>query len=160
MLQDANEQGIEAAAPAVYRTQRLVMMGDTDASGLIYFPIVSRWIAETFEPWLTSIGRSIADQLREGFAMPNVHASVDIHAPLGLGDTVDIAMWVAHVGTHSFRFRADITRQDGVLAIVAESAHVWSRVLDAGGAGAPRIAKAPVPGWLRDLAVDAPGAAA
>jgi acyl-CoA thioesterase FadM len=150
MLQDANDEAPRTAS--VWRTDRLVMMGDTDASGLIYFPVVSRWLAETFEPWLAAEGQSIPDQIATGFAMPNVHAEVDILAPLGLGDTVTIAMWVSEVGTHSFRFRAEIHRGDGVLAITAETAHVWVRVLEVATAQPPTIAKAPVPDWLRAMA--------
>lgn len=150
MLEDVD--ATMAAQPPAHRTRRLVMMGDTDASGLIYFPIVSRWLAETFEPWIGEVGQSLREQIDSGHAMPNVRTEVDIRAPLGVGDTVDIELRLAHVGTHSFRFSYRMRRNDGVIAIEAATHHVWVRLLETATAAPPRIEKAPVPGWLRALA--------
>ncbi len=135
----------------LYREQRLVTMGDTDASGLIFYPAVSRWAAETFDRWLLDIGHPLKEMFARGRATPIVHVAADIHAPLGLSDLIDTTLSVAHVGTTSMQLRFECTRSDGILAVVVETAHVFVRLEQGNAFGQPRIEKEPIPSWFRDM---------
>lgn len=137
--------------PILYREQRLVTMGDTDASGLIFYPAVSRWAAETFDRWLLDVGHPLKEMLARGRATPIVHVAADIHAPLGLSDLIDTTLSVAHVGTTSLRLRFECVRGDGVLAVVVETAHVFVRLEKGSGFGSPRLEKEAIPSWFRQM---------
>jgi acyl-CoA thioesterase FadM len=135
----------------LHREQRLVTMGDTDASGLIFYPAVSRWAAETFDHWLIAIGDSLKKMLSRGRATPIVHVAAEIRAPLGLSDVIDTTLSVKHVGTTSMQLRFECVRGDGVLAVVVETTHVFVRLEKGSGFGPPQIEKEPIPDWFREM---------
>jgi 4-hydroxybenzoyl-CoA thioesterase len=135
----------------LHRERRLVTMGDTDASGLIFYPAVSRWAAETFDHWLLAVDTSLKELFARGQGTPIVHVAADIRAPLGLSDVVQTTLSVAHIGTTSMRLRFECIRADGELAVVVETTHVFVRLEQDGGFGPPRIQKEPIPPWFREL---------
>lgn len=137
----------------VYRASRVVKMGDTDASGLLHFPAVSRWVADAFDSWFFEMDYKLLDQLAVNRALPVVNSNISILRGIGLDHELEIEMWIAATTTHSMTLRMEVTdAHSGDLVVAAETAHVWVRVQPSDGFEAPAIAKAPLPDWIRALA--------
>lgn len=137
----------------VYKARRVVKMGDTDASGLLHFPAVSRWVADAFESWFFELDYKLLDQLAVNHALPVVNSDISILRGIGLDHELEIEMWVAATATHSMTLRMEATdARSGDLVVAAETVHVWVLVQPADGFEAPAISKAPLPGWIQALA--------
>ncbi|HZY10670.1 MAG TPA: thioesterase family protein [Bacteroidota bacterium] len=107
----------------VYRTR--VRLKDTDATGVLYFSEQLRLGLEAFEAFLEERGFSLRKLLESPYLMPIVHAEADYHAPLMVGDAVEITVKVAQVGTSSIRLQYAFYDPDRKAAVgKAEIVHV------------------------------------
>ncbi|MDQ2623282.1 MAG: acyl-CoA thioesterase, partial [Actinomycetota bacterium] len=110
----------------IYCTVRTVKIGDTDASGLIHFPNVSHWVAETFDDWFSSMGFGVLKQFAVDHCVTVVNSDITIRRSLGTDDRLEIEMWVSSAGTHSFKSTTRMTNASTrELAVIAELTHVW-----------------------------------
>jgi len=85
----------------VYKSS--IRLRDTDATGVLYFADQFKIALEAFEAFLMASGLSLKGILADSdFLIPIVHAESDYFAPLTVGDEIDIALTIPHVGTSSF----------------------------------------------------------
>ena len=98
---------------------RKVRMGDTDATGAIYFTSLLRFAVEAFEEALEAKGLQIQSA---PFLLPIVHAEADFIAPIALGDVLDIS-FVQKNGSSSISVKYEFCR-NGTLIATASIVHV------------------------------------
>lgn len=89
----------------MYKYQRLIFLGDTDATGVLHFPEQLKMVGEAFEAFLLSKGFSL-----EGCLLPVVHVEGDYHLPLFFGDEVVIELSLGEIGTSSFTLQAQVLK--------------------------------------------------
>jgi 4-hydroxybenzoyl-CoA thioesterase len=97
--------------PWHYERADVIRFGYCDPAGIAYFPRLDELLNATFEDWCAAAGspfRELMGAHRIGF--PLVHATVDYHAPLRLGDAVTITQQVAVIGNASITFDLAIVR--------------------------------------------------
>jgi acyl-CoA thioesterase FadM len=94
-------------------------MGDTDATGAIYFTSLLRFAVEAFEEALETKGLQIQ---AAPFLLPIVHAEADFIAPIALGDSLDISL-KQKTGNSSISINYEFHR-GGALVATASLIHV------------------------------------
>ncbi len=115
----------EAGRPLISQ-QRPVRFQDVDAAGTIYFPRIFEYFSDTYLALLIEAGLDVPTMLaRRERAAPLVHAEADYEAPLHFGDSVDVHVVLAHLGTSSTRYGYRVNKTDGTLAAVGQTHHVW-----------------------------------
>lgn len=101
-------------------------MYDTDTAQILFFGSQFRFINDTLEDFLSTIGLNMSVLFSEksyGFVVR--HASSDYIAPSKVGDILRVEMQVSHIGKTSFGFTYDIFNdQTGVLVGKSTSVHV------------------------------------
>jgi 4-hydroxybenzoyl-CoA thioesterase len=90
-----------------------VRFADVDHAGIVYYPRFFHFFHLAFEElWRARIGpraySELLDKDRVGF--PSVRAECEFHAPLRFGDTAEIEVTVARLGSRSITFRYRIYR--------------------------------------------------
>ena len=90
-----------------------VRFADVDHAGIVYYPRFFHLFHLAFEElWRARIGpraySELLDKDRIGF--PSVRAECEFHAPLRFGDTAEIEVTVARLGSKSITFRYRIYR--------------------------------------------------
>jgi 1,4-dihydroxy-2-naphthoyl-CoA hydrolase len=83
----------------VYHTQ--IRLKDTDATGVLYFSEQFSFALEALEEFLKSRGVAWSSLMESGYFLPVVHAEADYLAPLRVGDSLEVHLSVAKVGTSS-----------------------------------------------------------
>ncbi|MBA3393572.1 MAG: acyl-CoA thioesterase [Deltaproteobacteria bacterium] len=133
-----------------------VRFADVDHAGIVYYPRYFHLFHLAFEElWRTRIGaRAYADLIdRERIGFPAVHAACDFQAPLRFGDTAEIDLGVATIGTKSITFHYRVYRG-------AEPGDAQGRTLCADGkvvcavVDLARFVGVPVPDHIRTLIAD------
>lgn len=81
--------------------RRKVRLQDTDATGVLYFPVQLKMALEAFEDFLIHHQMPLSKILDSPYLMPVVHAEADYLAPVMVGDELDIHVQVEAVGTKS-----------------------------------------------------------
>lgn len=93
----------------MYKYETRVFMGDTDATGLLYFTQSLKFALEAFETYFQSEIGSTRSFLSQGnFGLPIVHCDADFHAPLFLSDPIEVHLKLDHLGRSSFALKAKI----------------------------------------------------
>lgn len=90
-----------------------VRFADVDHAGIVYYPRFFHFFHLAFEElWRQRIGpRAYSDLLdRDRIGFPAVRAECDFKGPLKFGDTAEIVLSVARLGTKSITFRYRIYR--------------------------------------------------
>ena len=83
--------------------KKIVRMGDTDATGQIYFTNLQKMAVEVFEEFLDGAGYPVSKLLLEGvFLCPIVRVEADYLAPIQICDILEIERSLFHVGNSSF----------------------------------------------------------
>ena len=109
----------------MFAYKRKIRFQDTDAAGVIFFPNQFCFYQEAFEAFLESIGYDLAMVTRKNrYHLPVVHAEADYNAPLRLGDTIEIQLKIAHIGSSSLTFQANILKQGKIRAGSVKVVHV------------------------------------
>jgi acyl-CoA thioester hydrolase len=105
-----------------YETFRRIYISDTDASGLIFFGAVTRWIAEAHTDMMSSFG---VVTLSDGAATPTRALSVEYDHPLHLHDVVLQRAWISALGTTSYAVTHEVVHEaTGRVAVRATTRHV------------------------------------
>jgi 1,4-dihydroxy-2-naphthoyl-CoA hydrolase len=96
--------------PFLYsRTVRFV---DTDAAGVVYFANVLSICHEAYEAALIDAGVEAKTFFRgDTLAVPIVHADVDFHRPMFVGDILTIRVMPQATTEHEFEVRYEILRE-------------------------------------------------
>jgi len=92
-----------------------VRFSDVDHAGIVYFPRFFHMFHLAFEElWRARIGpRAYVELLdRDRIGFPAVHAACEFQAPLRFGDTAEIELTVARLGTQSITFHYRVYRVD------------------------------------------------
>jgi 1,4-dihydroxy-2-naphthoyl-CoA hydrolase len=111
--------------PHAFRFPYTVGLHDTDAAGLIFSANIIRICHIAYEALLEDIGYSMAVLFeRRTMSLPVVHIEADFKQPLRVGDKVDIAARVAHIGKSSYRMEYEVRNADGEICATAATAQV------------------------------------
>jgi len=90
----------------MYCRKKVLFLNETDATGVLYFAQQFKIAQETFEEFLSTVGKSWGEYLKEGdLLLPVVHAEGDYFAPVQVGDILNICLTVEKIGTTSFTLR-------------------------------------------------------
>jgi len=100
-------------------------MHDTDMAGILYFPRQFRFIHDAWEDLMEQEGLNF-DTLfnKENFVFVVVHAESDYHAPLIVGDKLDVHVNTTHIGNSSFTMTYQIFKDDKTLVGSGKTVHV------------------------------------
>lgn len=88
-----------------FLTSRPIRFGDEDHARIVYYPRFLDFFHQAFEDFFNEQGvtyREVLDVHHTGW--PAVHLDVDFISPLRFGDTFDIHVTVARLGTKSATF--------------------------------------------------------
>lgn len=89
----------------MYVMKREIYLGDTDASGVLYFPRQLVFAVELFESFLGSRGYGVGKMLTEGpYLFPVIQANSFYRAPLRVGDSIEAGLRVSQIGESSVTF--------------------------------------------------------
>jgi acyl-CoA thioesterase FadM len=103
----------------------LIVMGDVDAAGVLYFGTVFRWHERCFTEWLAEGGSPLEGILASRRALPVRSASADYPSSAGLGDRVEPARRVHAVTETDFVFETSWTSSaSGRTVAVVSTRHV------------------------------------
>lgn len=103
----------------------LVVMGDVDAAGVLYFGSVFRWHERSFSEWLARIGSPLEEILAAGRALPVRSAGAEYPSSAGLGDELTAVARVHGVTETEFVYETQWTSaRSGQLVAVVETRHV------------------------------------
>jgi 4-hydroxybenzoyl-CoA thioesterase len=132
----------------VYSTP--VRFADVDHAGIVYYPRFFHYFHMAFEElWRARMGPrayvELIDRDRVGF--PAVKAECEFVAPLRFGDTAEIALSVARLGTKSITFRYRIRRGEDATPVATGS--VVCAVVDLA-----RFVAIPAPDRVREMLAD------
>ena len=82
--------------------RHIVSLADTDAAGVVFTARAIEIAHRGFEAWLSSHGVPIADMLAGRLpAMPIVRVEADLHAPMRVGDAVEVRSTMVACGERS-----------------------------------------------------------
>lgn len=88
-----------------YKATWRVSFGEIDYAGIVYYPNFFDYFQRTEEAFMEHIGFPypyLIGELKIGF--PIVHVEADFKHPVRYGDSFDVNMSVAHLGTSSVTF--------------------------------------------------------
>ncbi len=109
----------------MFRYQTSIELGDTDATGVIYFAEQMSLALKAFESFLRHTNfsfRAIVDSI---YLMPVVHAESDYISSLQVDDEVEIQMYLESIGNSSFNLNFDFfNKTTQKLAGTAKITHV------------------------------------
>lgn len=92
--------------------KRRVSFADTDAAGVVHFSRLLCYAEEAEHDLLEKQGIP----LLEGGGWPRVHVNCDYLAPLGVGDTVEVAIAPEKLGHSSVLWAFSMTANGGMVA--------------------------------------------
>ena len=99
-----------------FHSQRVIRLGDTDATGVLYFIHQLRIALETFEEFMRQSGLCLSLVIEEKkFLLPIVHVESDFLAPLKAGDSIDVSLNLARMGVSSFTYSVQFKKGDRVV---------------------------------------------
>ncbi|GAA1817875.1 hypothetical protein GCM10009749_29930 [Agromyces neolithicus] len=82
----------------------LVVLGDVDAAGVLYFATVYRWHESTFTNWLAEHGIPLEQILSSGRGLPVRTSWADYPSAARLGDDVRVTRSIAELTETDFVF--------------------------------------------------------
>lgn len=99
-----------------FSLRRRVLFCDTDASGLIHFANIFRYMEECEHRFLQSLNQRVYDTQEEHrIAWPRVHVACDYHKPLRFNDLFEVKLLVREVGESSVAYQFQFRRDDNEL---------------------------------------------
>jgi YbgC/YbaW family acyl-CoA thioester hydrolase len=102
-----------------------VRFQEVDSAGIVFFSRIFEYHHDAYEAWMRSLGFPIDPMIKDRHHMlPLAHAEADYHAPILLGQTVEVRIRVASVGTTSFAMVSWIGTPDGDDLATVRTVHV------------------------------------
>ena len=103
----------------------LVVLGDTDAAGVIYHATAFHWHERRFTEWLAEAGMPLQDILAEGRGLPVRRADADFLGVVRLGDRLAVQERFVDVEDTQFTFETRWTHlASGRSVLTVRSTHV------------------------------------
>ncbi|MEN9343558.1 MAG: hypothetical protein RLZZ453_345 [Chlamydiota bacterium] len=87
-----------------------VGMGDTDTTGVLFFPVQFAFAMRAFEAFLSSQGMPLSKLFQTPYLLPIVHAEGDYKKPLFVGDRLKICIEKKEKGISSLTFFYSLKR--------------------------------------------------
>lgn len=112
-----------------FEYERMLLWGECDPAGIIYFPHYARWINEGVERLLMERGiLSKMGEFKPGFryGMPAVKSVLEYKQAAVVYDRLRHRVTVEKLGRKSLTFRHHILRNDNLL-MEAEDIRVWAQ---------------------------------
>ena len=106
-----------------------IAFADTDASGLMHFPTIFRHIEAAEHACLKQRGVLVFDRAEGGW--PRVNVNCDYRKQLLAGDTIEVQLKIAKLGTSSILWEFEVLNAEGE---VAASGSMTNVRVDATGA--------------------------
>lgn len=136
-----------------HHLRRTVYVGDDDASGLIYFPSYSRYMAEGDQDYLAALGHPVVELIGDGVSCPAVSSSCDFVSPARAGDSLEQEIRITTGRRSSFVCHHEFRIGDRIVAS-GSVVRVWVNLAD--------MSSQPLPKWLleaseSELATSNPG---
>ncbi len=106
---------------------RTIYLADTDAAGVIYFANALKICHEAYETWLTEIGISLSQMLKQKqMAIPIVHADIDFFRPIVCGDQLQINLELKLIQDNEFLINYQIFKREFLKkpVAIAKTKHV------------------------------------
>lgn len=107
----------------IFNKKIVINIGDTDATGVIYFPRLFEKCVIILEDFLSFFNLQKYVVTKE-FLFPCVHAEADFLEPIFPYDSLDCSMQVVKLGTTSVTFEYAFLNQNGKLVAKAQVVHV------------------------------------
>lgn len=101
-----------------------VRLHDTDAAGVLFFGHLFRHAHDAYESLMAAAGCPLQGLIRNGVALPIVHAEADYQAPLRQGDRIRVRVTVAEIRRRSFSLDYRLLDDQGVSRGRARTVHV------------------------------------
>jgi 1,4-dihydroxy-2-naphthoyl-CoA hydrolase len=102
-----------------------IKLHDTDAAGILFFANQFKIVHDLYQKFLDEIGFPLQERFASGdFSLPIVHAEADFYGPLTVGDTVEVSLRVAAIGSASFILEYRVIDLDGKEVGSAKTIHV------------------------------------
>ncbi|MEO8706987.1 MAG: thioesterase family protein [Kofleriaceae bacterium] len=108
-----------------------VRFADIDHAGIVYYPRFFHFFHVAFEElWRQRIGARAYSELidRDRVGFPAVRAECDYKAPLRFGDTAEIEVTVARLGSKSITFRYRVYRTGDPRTLAADGSVICAVV--------------------------------
>lgn len=86
---------------------RMVVLGDVDAAGVLYFGNVFRWHEEVFTRWLSTVGFPLEALFASGRGLPVRSSWAEYPASAGLGETLSVTVSITELHDTEFVFTTD-----------------------------------------------------
>lgn len=102
----------------------MVVLGDVDAAGVLYFASVFRWHERVFTEWLSSIAWPLHELLDSGRGLPIRSSWADYPSSARLGETLKVVVSVHDVKGTEFVFRTRWTSAAGRVVSEVSTLHV------------------------------------
>lgn len=103
----------------------LVVLGDTDAAGVIYNATAFHWHERRFTEWLADAGMPLQDILEQGRGLPVRRADADFVGVARLGDRLAVEERFIDVEATQFTFESRWTQDaTGQPVLTVRSTHV------------------------------------
>ena len=130
----------------MFKTTRVVQFGECDPAGVVYYPVFFRWFHECMESWFhEGLGVPYVNVLTEvGF--PARHITTNFHAPLRMGEQIQLCLCVDELRKRSLSFRITVQSVENQLACSAMVVCVCIPVTSDGFDFVP----VEIPSFLRD----------
>jgi 4-hydroxybenzoyl-CoA thioesterase len=90
-----------------YIVRRRVSWGECDAAGIGYTPRFLEWMVTTIEQFFREVLQSPWETMRgkKGVASPFVETSLEFHAPVRVGDCLELTLRVGRIGRTSLSWQ-------------------------------------------------------
>ena len=88
----------------MFSYQIKIGLGQTDATGVLFFPQQFSFCVQTLEAFLENRGFPLSQLLQSPYLFPVVHAEADYLKPLTIGSELEICLQVDRVGISSVTF--------------------------------------------------------
>ena len=142
-----------------FRTSLPIRFGHEDHARIVYFPRFLHFFHCAFEDFFAGNGIPYRESLEtDQVGWPAVHVDVDFQSPLRFGDTFDVDVWVAEMGTKSAKF-AYRGRCEGRAVATADGNEAPEAALRRRNAiGRARVERPACVGWRQTKSCDPAGA--
>ncbi len=127
-----------------FETVRRVEFRDTDAAGIVHFSVFFTYMEQAEHDLLRHLGTTVIERDGETmYSWPRVSAACDFRSMAKFEDPLNVAVWVAHLGTKSVRYRFRFSCGERLVA-EGTTVAVYCRV-----AGHANMTGLPIPDHLR-----------
>lgn len=101
-----------------------VRLHDTDSAGVLFFAHLFRHAHDAYERLMAAAGFPLQDLIREGTALPIVHAEATYQAPMRQGDSIRVRVTVSEIRRRSFSLDYRFLDAQGAPCAQARTVHV------------------------------------